>query len=74
MYHQAVFRARKGLEDWTAQHLPILCDDVQSADAADMVISLGRLIRFTQIQLSAMNDQWSQDAIAQQKRDSEEQM
>lgn len=74
MYHQAVFRARKGLEAWVAQHLPILSDDVQSADAADMVISLGRLIRFAQIQLSAMDEQWTQDTIEQQKCDDEEQM
>lgn len=61
MYHQAVFRAKRDLDSWAAQHLPSLADDANSGDAGGMVLTLSRLVRLAQIQLSAMQEQWTQD-------------
>ena len=50
----------------------MLADEAASADAADMVIYLARLARFTRIQLDAMAEQWSQDKL--QELGTDEQM
>ena len=72
MYHPTVRAARNALNDWIAHYTPMLADEAASADAADMVISLARLARFTRIQLDAMAEQWSQDKL--QELGTDEQM
>jgi hypothetical protein len=72
MYHPTVRAARNALNDWIARYTPMLADEAASADAADMVISLARLARFTRIQLDAMAEQWSQDKL--QELGTDEQM
>lgn len=74
MYHQAVFRAKRDLNAWAADHLPSLADDASSAEAAEMALALSRLVRMLQIQLSAMQEQWSQDEWERRERDADSQM
>jgi hypothetical protein len=69
VFHQAIFRAKRDLNAWAADHLPSLADDASSAEAAEMALALSRLTRLAQIQLSAMQEQWSQDEWAQRERD-----
>jgi hypothetical protein len=65
MHHPSVRDARNKFNDWIAHHLPILCSEAASAEEADMVISLGRLALWTRIQLSAIEEQRTQDAESQ---------
>ena len=74
MYHQAIFRAKRDFNAWAADHLPSLADDASSAEAAEMALALSRLVRLLQIQLSAMDEQWSQDVWAERERDTGSQM
>lgn len=74
MFHQAIFRAKRDLNAWAADHLPSLGDDASSAEAAEMVIALSRLVRLMQIQFSAMSEQWSQDEWARRDQDADSQM
>ena len=74
MYHQLVFSAKRDLNAWIAQHIPALADDTGSHEAEEMVLALSRLIRLAQIQLSAMDEQWSQDEWARRECDTSSQM
>ena len=65
MHHPSVRDARNKHNDWIAHHLPILFSEAASAEEADMVISLGRLALWTRIQLSAIEEQRTQDAESQ---------
>jgi len=65
MHHASVRDARNKLNDWIAHHLPLLCSDAESAEEADMIISLGRLALWTRIQLSAIEEQRTQDTESQ---------
>jgi hypothetical protein len=67
MHHASVRSARQALNEWIAHHLPILADEAQSAEEADMVIRLGGLARWTRIQLDAIEEQRSQDLIKDQQ-------
>jgi hypothetical protein len=61
VYHQLVFSAKRDLNAWIAQHLPALADNTNSHEAEEMVLALSRFARLAQIQLSAMQEQWTQD-------------
>lgn len=74
VFHQAIFRAKRDLNAWAGDHLPSLADDASSAEAAEMVIALSRLVRLMQIQFSAMSEQWSQDEWARRDQDTDSQM
>lgn len=71
MYHQAISHARRELNDWIAQHLPVLADDATSPEADGMVLALSRLARLMKIQISAMDEQWSQDEWARRDQDAD---
>ena len=74
MFHQSIHSAKRDLNAWVAQHLPVLADDTSSTEADEMVLALTRLVRLAQIQLSAMNEQWSQDEWAQRGHPTSSQM
>jgi len=74
VYHQAIFSAKRDLSAWISQHLPALADDTSSHEAEEMVLALSRLARLAQIQLSAMDEQWTQDEWERRDRDANSQM
>lgn len=73
MHHQSISSARRDLNAWIAQHLPVLADDTSSPEADGMVLALSRLARVMKIQLSAMDEQWSQDEWVRRDQDADAQ-
>ena len=74
MFHQSIFSAKRDLNEWVSRHLPALADDTSSEEADGMVLALAKLTRLAQIQLSAMDEQWSQDEWERRDRDANSQM
>jgi hypothetical protein len=73
MHNLSVYAAKREIEGWIGHYIPLLASEARSSDAEEMTMNLARLIYNVKVQLSAIDEQWSQDAWSE-RLEIEEQM